>query len=495
MGSDPMDVKEGNPIGDAMMTRFADFHGMRFLLPVLLLCLPVRAEEAELPANVAAAHPEGKWEVRTGDLYRYLARYNSGQPAARAGLIDYVKSRLVEDEARRRKIGVSDAEIDAWLKKVDKLAKTKEGRGLGDISREYEMKPRELRRRARLWILQEKVARAIYCEKDPTRSKDDPVGQDAVMAAIDEIFAQAEKVTDPRKLPKGVVVRIRGIDIKEYEFGRVLAIVLPFNEVARALGDLILTREVVQLTGSDEPPTKEELENQKRWYLEFEKNKWKRQVRDPELVTDKVVLQKLAQRGLTMELLMKNPAFRAIARARSYFRKQQTEETLRAYFKKHKDRYGDRLRVARILVAARAQPVVGVGQKIRTLQQGKALAERLWGKAMSGDDFARLVRQNSDDPDVIKENGGVVPLLITAATPGYKDTYHHANSLKPNGIARPFFSAGRGYVIVKLLERKPGFDWETDRDKIREDAANEAYRLWQIAVTRAAKKNPAIFGQ
>jgi hypothetical protein len=470
---------------------------MRWLLPFLLLSIPAFAQEDDLPANVAAAHPEGKWEVRTGDLYRYLARYNSGQPAARMGLIEYVKSRLVEDEANKREISVTDAEIDAWLKKIDELVKREDerGRGLSDISKEYEMKRRELRRRARRWILQEKVARAIICEKDPTRSKDDPVQEDTIIAAIDEIFAQAETETDPRKLKKGVVVRINGIEITEYEFGRVLAIELPFNEVARALGDLVLTREVVLLTGSDEPPTEEELQNQKRWYLEFEKNKWKRQVRNPELVTDKVVLQKLAQRGLTMERLMANPAFRAIARARSHFRKQQTDETLRKFFKEHKDRYGDRLRVARILIAARAQPVVGVGQKVRTLQQGKELAETLWGKAMSGEDFGRLARQHSDDPDVIKQNGGVVPFLITAALPGYKDSYHHAEGLKPNGIARPFFSAGRGYVIVKLLARSPGLDLETDRDEICEDAADVAYRRWQLEVTRKARKNPAIFGQ
>lgn len=474
-----------------MMTRLADLVCMRFLLPLLACAVATHAEPARVPGNVAAMHPEGEWQVRKSDLYRYLVRYYSGQPKARAVLPEYLKRRLVEDEAQRRSLGASQAEVQAWLDALDRRVRAKGGT-LDDLRKEMGMTKRELARRGKQWILQEKVARAIYNEADRTRRKDQPVSEDSVILAIDELYRKAPKSVDPAELPRGVVARVRGIDIKEYEYGRALSFELPATEVLRALQDLILVQEVNLLLGSDDPPSDEDLRAQKEWFYRSYKNRLKGQVKNPELITDETVDQLHARRGLTMDKVFDNPAFLAQARARGHFERKQTDETLETYYEKHRGRYGDRLRVARILVAARAQRVVAVQKKIRSLEQGKALAEALWIRATQGEDFDELAKKNSDDPDTIRLNGGMVPFLVTADRPDYADTYQHAVNLKEGEVSKPFFSQGRGYVIVKLLERHKAAGFDGLKPQIRRDAAEQEYQIWRRTQIRAALKSDSL---
>jgi len=62
-------------------------------------------------------------------------------------------------------------------------------------------------------------------------------------------------------------------------------------------------------------------------------------------------------------------------------------------------------------------------------------------------------------------------LMVKGAVPG------------PNG----------GYVIVKLLERKVAPSYEQQKDRIREDAANDRNTLWRNERTRAARINAGLF--
>ena len=55
---------------------------MRLLLALLLL-VPALLAQDDLPADVAAVHPEGKWKIRKAEFYRYLVDYYGKQPVAR----------------------------------------------------------------------------------------------------------------------------------------------------------------------------------------------------------------------------------------------------------------------------------------------------------------------------------------------------------------------------------------------------------------------------
>jgi hypothetical protein len=464
---------------------------MRVRVLLLLLALaPVAAAQGQVPRDIAAMHAEGKWKIRKADLYRYLVRYYRGQPTARSVLPEYMKRRMVEERARQRNLGVTQAELDAWLADLDAKVKRQTGKGLADMRDQVGMRPAELARRGRLWLLQEKVARAEILAKDPARPKDQRLSADTVILVIDTLFKKAPKQYE--KLPDGVVARIGKIDVTEYEYGRALAYELPTTEVIRALGDLMLFEEVALLIGDRNPPSEEDLEVQKQWYLTAEKNRIRRMPGAPTTITDDVVKQVLKNRGLTLEAVYGSPAFLAQARAVGHFRRKQTEATLRKYYEANRGRYGDQVQIARILVGARAQNVPGVGRKIRTLGQGKAISEQLWAQLKAGADFAELARKHSEDADVIRRAGGFVPIWVTEQTPGYQDSFRQARPLKKGEFTKPFFSPGRGYVIVKLLARRKALDYELLKDDIRADAATQEYGVWRRRVTRAARKNPDL---
>ncbi|MHC5050124.1 MAG: hypothetical protein ACYTGK_05870, partial [Planctomycetota bacterium] len=76
--------------------------------------------------------------------------------------------------------------------------------------------------------------------------------------------------------------------------------------------------------------------------------------------------------------------------------------------------------------------------------------------------------------------------------PGYQDSFRQARPLKNGDITKPFYSSGRGYVIVKLLARRPALAYELLKEDIRADAATQEYGVWRRTVTRDALKNPDL---
>ena len=88
-----------------------------------------RSGLAELPAEVAAMHPKGKWKIKKSELYRYLVKYYGKHPSAIEVLDDYIKVHFVQMEGHRRKIIVTDADVSRWIAKLDaKVRKATGGR-------------------------------------------------------------------------------------------------------------------------------------------------------------------------------------------------------------------------------------------------------------------------------------------------------------------------------------------------------------------------------
>jgi hypothetical protein len=468
---------------------------MRSALVLPLLALLTLAEEP-LPADVAAAHPEGKWQVRFADLYTYVVKYWGGTSDAKPVLPDYMKQRLVQAEARARGIVVTDAELDKWLEALDQRIRRESGGTLTleDYRKEEETSAEALRRRAMTAVLRERLARAIYLEKDPGRRKDEEVPEDSVDVVIDELYRKTAKETDRSKLPAGVVARVGATDVTEYEYGRELVHMLPPRAVVDALNQRILVEEARLLPGGDQPPSPQEWEEQKRRFMAYQRNLLSAKVKDASILDDQTIAQVVEQqRGLTLDEVFKNPAFLAETKARGHFRGLITDADIDKFHAENRNRYSDRLRVARIFIEARAQrQVQGAGKPIRTLDQGKALAEALWVRATQGVDFGKLAKENSDDATVVRERGGEIPALLVAGSPNYEDTWAQANELQVGEISKPFYSRFGGYVIVKLLERQSAAALAETRDRCRDDIAHQRYILWRDLAMKNARRSKRI---
>ena len=477
---------------------------MRILLVSLLLLPPLTTaaqersgEEAEpLDPSIAAQHRDGSWTVRMKDLYRYLAEYFSGIPDARPVLGDYLERRMIEHYARERDVLVTDEVLDKWIAALDKRVRRESGgtTTLEALCKDQGMSWEDFKRRSRFAIMRERVARSEMVKSDRTRDPSQELPEDTVVFVIDQLFEKAPKELDPAKLPEGVVARILGMDINHYQYGRELSFSLPPTEVARALRDLILV-EATKLLDPEEGVRPEDLESQKRWFLDYERRRLIRQLPADQQVTEQMIDNVLAKRGLTREMAFANPAFLAQAKARGYFRRSLSEADLRKYYEENRKRYSDQLEVARILIIARNQPVRQAGRKVRNLQQGKALADALWLRIQQGQDFFEIAGENTEDNEFIKRNRGIVPFPIRENTPGYELTWRHGNELKPGEVSRPFFDAGRGYVIVKMMRRIPSRGFEAEIDTVRKDAAEQLYGSWRFKAVRDARKNQNLFGK
>jgi len=467
---------------------------------VPLLATEVRADDPPraLPVDVAAVAGDGSWKIRKRDLYVYLAQYSSAHPQARLALEDYLKQRIIVREAAQRNVSVSDAEVNAWIDNLDrKIRETSGGRQtVNSMLVEQEMSLLDFQRRSRLALLRERVVRSIFRARDSSWPRDKKVAEDAVTLTIDSLYRRAPKELDLAKLPKGVLAKLGSIEISEYDYGRQLMRVLPKTEVLHALQELILAKSVKDLTGNDDEPTAEEFELEKRAFIERERNRLMRMpgaMKDPRQITPEMIRSVVAQRGLTLEKIYANPGFRAQARARGHFMKQISKDELKEFYEKNHAKYGDRLRVRRILVLARAQPVMIAGKKVRTLQQGLARANAIHLRISGGEDFAKVAMETSDDSDFIRKNGGLVPLWLTADAPSYEDTWKQADNLKPGKMSKPFFSAGRGYVVVQLIKRRRALSFDAQLREIRRDAAEYDYRTWQHKAIQASQRSKSLF--
>jgi parvulin-like peptidyl-prolyl isomerase len=82
-------------------------------------------------------------------------------------------------------------------------------------------------------------------------------------------------------------------------------------------------------------------------------------------------------------------------------------------------------------------------------QRTRERAAELRQQALSGADFARLARENSDDPSA-RENGGLLgEVFLKGLAPPYAQA---VADLKAGDISAPLL-AEHGYVIIKVLER------------------------------------------
>lgn len=84
-------------------------------------------------------------------------------------------------------------------------------------------------------------------------------------------------------------------------------------------------------------------------------------------------------------------------------------------------------------------------------QKARAKAEDLLKRAQSGEDFAKLASENSDDPGS-KVRGGDLPWIAPGQTPPSFDKAAFALT-KPDDFS-PLVETGDGYHVIQLLERK-----------------------------------------
>lgn len=144
-----------------------------------------------------------------------------------------------------------------------------------------------------------------------------------------------------------------------------------------------------------------------------------------------------------------------------------SDADVRKYYDENPDAYKEpeKARVQHILFATRKIPS---GEPLPQEQRvaKKTLAERAVSRARNGEDFSKLVREFSDDPESKPKNGELTFAKGTGIVPPQFDAA--AFSLQPGKVSDPVLSVF-GYHVIKLLELIPAgqVPFEKVQDRVR----------------------------
>jgi parvulin-like peptidyl-prolyl isomerase len=130
---------------------------------------------------------------------------------------------------------------------------------------------------------------------------------------------------------------------------------------------------------------------------------------------------------------------------------QISDEQVRGFYETNRARFQvpESFRVAHVLLAA-IDPVTRRELPTDRKLEKRALADKVLARARTGEDFAALAKEFSDDPTT-KDKGGEVRLARGQAAPEFEGA---VASLGVGQISDVVVTA-YGFHVIKLLERQP----------------------------------------
>jgi foldase protein PrsA len=126
-----------------------------------------------------------------------------------------------------------------------------------------------------------------------------------------------------------------------------------------------------------------------------------------------------------------------------------SDADIEQYYNEHKDEF-DEVRVRHILIGTQAPPG-GDPSKVLSKDEARKKAQAVLDRARKGEDFVKLVEENSDDPGS-KSKGGEYEFARGGMVQAFSDA---SFNLKPGEIS-DLVETEFGYHIIKLEERRAG---------------------------------------
>ncbi len=305
------------------------------------------------------------------------------------------------------------------------------------------------------------------------------VGCGVLIGAIEgEAFGEEGVVVDR------IVAEVNNDIITLYELNRkaaplikrVKALARPLEEERRMIYDV---REKVLNQMIDEKLTDQEIERYNIRVGEETIDKAIEEMKKRSYMTDQKLREMLEQEGLTMEdyrTQMKNQILRARLVNREVKSKIViTDEDIRAYYNKHKNRYAGEGRVHLRQIILAVPPSASEAEK----QQARDRLNAIRQQVVQGASFAALAQEYSQSP-LAREGGD----LGTFATGDLSSDILNALEGLETGQVTPIVENDRGMQLfyVEALEEGQGKSLETVSDEIEdilyEEIVNQKFMSW-----------------
>jgi peptidyl-prolyl cis-trans isomerase C len=162
---------------------------------------------------------------------------------------------------------------------------------------------------------------------------------------------------------------------------------------------------------------------------------------------------------------------------------------IKKYYDEHQKDF-DEVHARHILIRMKGSPLpVKPGQKDLTEEEALAKAQEVWQKLKTGEDFATLAKQESDDTGTGTNGGDLGFFHHNQMVPAFADA---AFQLKPGETSQPV-KTQFGYHIIRVEAIKGYPDVKADVEKkMRPDAAAKA--LEALQKSSGVELDPQYFG-
>ena len=428
---------------------------MRIVITALLLGLAVPAAFAQadkLPDNAAARVGD---EIITMDEFRtaLLLRYGTSQEGEQT-LGNLVTDILVETEARKRGITVTDAELKTYIRGVEaKLAKYSGGKQtLKDVLEERQVTYQEFLQISRGFLLQQRMA-----------AKDLGVKGEVSAAKLGVWLEDLKRKgsIEYKDLPEGTYARVGGRPITAQVYGDTLIRQLSPDRLESTLWDLCIARAVklrmkewkVEITETDIKEALSDLES------EFHADP-----RFKNLNVDFAQWVKTVRR-MTIEELTKDPSFLSQVGLAKKLRMDLTEQEVRAHFDANREKFGEQRSFIHLLVKGE-EKATPFGKSARPLPKAKSIIRRLLDEVRAGASFEGMVKKYSEaKTKTIRSEDPIVVTRSSTLPPALRDVVFGATV---GDVLGPILTS-YGYHLVKVVKVVPAPGYEKARDVVEKD--------------------------
>lgn len=152
-----------------------------------------------------------------------------------------------------------------------------------------------------------------------------------------------------------------------------------------------------------------------------------------------------------------------------------TDEEIQKFYQEHPDNY-KQIKVS--LIYIKENPAAGV-----TKEAALAKATEAREKALSGEDFAELAREYSDDPRT-KETGGDMGYVVRGTLP--PDIEEKLFSIKEGEVSEPF-EMGKGVALVKVTESPSLAPFEKVKSRVQYDLRKQKFQEYIDSIKKGTK--------
>jgi parvulin-like peptidyl-prolyl isomerase len=455
---------------------------MRLGATWIVMIVHALGQEAPNPLKFGVPVPAGSVAIINGRLISEADFINEMtsvhlRPTGEGGRVldALVDTALVDAAMSKRGLSVNDADVETKLQEIGRAYEsTQGGKTLAQVLKENNVTMESFRSRMR-----QVVALEILAREDLSLPKDAKVENLHLRTWLSNARQTATIILDAEKLPADAAAMLNGAPISKKDLVVSLMSAMEPERTARTVENLLQAESVQQLLEEralkiDDKDILEEWQHRKR---SFSKNPVYAGIRYEDMVTQ--------QTGLTPQAIQASRAFRANTGIGKLARTCFDKPALEAAYQEHTSRYGPRLTVRHILIAANDNPFQN-NQGIPTIAQGKTRAEYILQELEKGTRFEELVGLYSADTGT-KPNGGLIPEF----TPG-RNSLEHAiveAALKLEvGEVSPPVQTRHGWHLVRLDSRKetpPLSDPDVEADLRRflaDRMVSEAYKAATIGM-------------